>query len=223
MGVGLLGMGRARRIYAAKCIKGRHFLATERLLFRTPTEWEMAAAQAAASDAAAQRWIGWAPEAIVPKSDRAKFLSVVPGTGPDRDWPDSACLLAIHRKANRCAGMVTISRDPGQWPELGGWLAPAFRGKGLGAELFRAGLLLSHGHLGLSRIRAAAEVANMGSRRALRAAGFEIVDGPAAYPLQNGRVMSPCWYEHEMLDVRKCAGPMPMSLVRDVRPVSRPG
>lgn len=222
MGVGLLGMGRARRVYAAKCVKGRHFLATERLVFRTPTEWEMAAAQAAASDAAAQRWIGWSAEAIVPKSDRAQFLSVVPGTGPDRDWADAACLVAIHRKTNRCAGMVTISRDTGFWPELGGWLAPAFRGRGLGAELFGAGLVLGHDHLGLSCVRAAAESANMGSRRALRAAGFETVDGPAAYPLQNGRVMTPCWYEHEERTVQRCAGPVPMSLAQDALRVSRP-
>lgn len=222
MGVGLLGIGRARRVYAAKCVKGRHFVATERLIFRTPTEWEMAAAQAAASDAAAQRWIGWATEAIVPKSDRAQFLSVVPGTGPDREWPDSACLVAIDRRTNRCAGMVTVSRDSGYWPELGGWLAPAFRGKGLGAELFRAGLTLGHEHLGLTRIRAAAEVTNTGSRRALRAAGFEAVNGPAAYPLQNGRVMTPCWYEHVTLDVHRCAGPLPAPLIRDVHRASKP-
>ena len=216
MGVGLLGVRRARRITAAKCVKGRHFVGTERLLFRTPTEWEMAAAQAAASDPAAQRWIGWEPEAVVPKRDRSRYLSIIPGTGPDCDWPDSACMVAIHRRTNQCTGMVTISRDTGGRPELGGWLAPAFRGKGLGTELFAAGRVLAHDHLGLSHVRAAAEVTNAGSRRALRAAGFDAADGPATYRLQNGRVMSPCWYEHVVADARCCAGPRPTSLVSRV-------
>jgi RimJ/RimL family protein N-acetyltransferase len=222
LGVGLLGMRRGRRVNAEKCVKNRHFVATERLFFRTPTEWEMAAAQAAASDLAAQRWIGWSAEAIVPKTDRARFLAVVPGTGPDCEWPDSACLVAIHRKANRCAGMVTITRDPGGWPELGGWLAPAFRGRGLGVELFRAGLVLGHDHLGLSRIRAAAEMTNMGSRRALYTAGFSTVDGPVTYALQNGRIMTPCWYEHAVTDTQSCSGPRPVTLETATRrPYSR--
>jgi RimJ/RimL family protein N-acetyltransferase len=209
--VGLFAICRGRRVNAEKCAKSRHFVATDRLFFRTPTEWEMASAQAAASDLAAQRWIGWALEAIVPEADRTQFLSVVPGTGPDCDWPESACLVAIHRKANRCAGMVTITRDHGGWPELGGWLAPAFRGRGLGAELFHAGLVLGHEHLGLSRIRAAAEMTNTGSRRALHTAGFSAVNGPSTYALQNGRVMTPCWYEHEVADTQRCAGPRPIT------------
>jgi RimJ/RimL family protein N-acetyltransferase len=193
------------------CVERRHFVRTERLLFRTPTEWEMAAAQAAASDAAAQRWIGWSPESIVAQADRRCYLAVVPGSGPDREWPDFACLVAIHRTTNRCAGMVAISHIPERGYELGGWLAPAFRGRGLGSELFGAGLMLGHQHLGIARIRAVAAEANVGSRRALVAAGFNPAEGPATYKLENGRdIQSCCWYQHRVPETRRCNGPRPL-------------
>jgi RimJ/RimL family protein N-acetyltransferase len=192
---------------AAKCVKQRHFVRTGRLLFRTPTEWEMAAAQAAASDAAAQRWIGWSPESIVAPEDRRQYLAVRPGTGPDREWPGFACLVAIDPTVDRCAGMVAISNVPERGLEVGGWLAPAFRGRGLGTELFRAGLLLGHEHLGLARIRAGADKANVGSRRALVAAGFSPAEGPATYKLENGRETQACWYEHRAHEARRCPGP----------------
>jgi RimJ/RimL family protein N-acetyltransferase len=206
---GLPSLRRSDRTLTGRCTRHRHFVRTERLLLRTPTEWEMAAAQAAASDPVAQRWIGWAPQAVVGKEDRRRYLDVVPGTGPERDWPDAAYLVAIHGRVDRCAGMVTVTRIPGRGYELGGWLAPTFRGRGLGSELFRAGLELGHEHLGLPRIRAAVERENVGSRRAVAAAGFAASSGPPTYLLENGRAIDARWYEHDSAAPHRCRGPQP--------------
>ena len=209
MGPVLPGLRRASRVVDDRCTRGRHVVRTERLLLRTPTEWEMAAAQAAASDPVAQHWIGWAPEAVMAKEDRRRFLQVVPGTGPDREWPDAAYLVAIHPRVDRIAGMVTVSRIEGRGHELGGWLAPTFRGRGLGSELFRAGLELGHQHLGLRGIRAAVEAENVGSLRAVGAAGFGAVPGPPTYVLENGREITARWFSHEVERADRCRGPQP--------------
>jgi RimJ/RimL family protein N-acetyltransferase len=205
----LPSLRRASRVVDGRCTRSRHFLRTERLVLRTPTEWEMAAAQAAASDPAAQHWIGWAPEAVMAKEDRRRFLQVVPGTGPDREWPDAAYLVAIHRRVDRIAGMVTVSRIEGRGHELGGWLAPTFRGRGLGSELFRAGIELGHEHLGLRHVRAAVEVENVGSLGAVAAAGFVGVHGPPTYVLENGREIAARWFSHEADPPHRCRGPQP--------------
>ncbi|MEV4671301.1 GNAT family protein [Actinomadura sp. NPDC049382] len=51
--------------------------------------------------------------------------------------------------------------------DIGGHLAPDYRGRGLGAELFTAGLALAHRHLGYREVRAGAEPENIASVRSL--------------------------------------------------------
>ncbi|MGH3864539.1 MAG: GNAT family N-acetyltransferase [Pseudonocardiaceae bacterium] len=200
---------RNSRTANAGCHQRGHVLQSELLVFRTPTNWEMVAAVAAASDPAAQRWLGWSTDQIVPRASRKRWLAVVPGKGSDYNWSPHFPLVTIHRTKNRCSGMVTI-RESERGYEIGGWLAPQFRGRGLGPELFRAGLIFAHDHLGIQQIYAGTEDANVTCRRALSAAGFISTDGPVTHVLPDGRTIPPCWYRHDSAETRCCQGPQPL-------------
>lgn len=97
----------------------------------------------------------------------------MPGTGPDWVSPDpqSIDLVMIDIEAGRCVGLVSVHTGEDGGPETGGYLAPDYRGRGIGRTLFATGLVLAHDHLGLPRVRAGAEVGNVASARSLQAAG----------------------------------------------------
>lgn len=200
---------RGRLMSKRACDRHGHVLRAGRFFFRTPTAWEYAAAVACGSDAAAQRWLGWLPESIVAEPMRAEALRVVPGTGPSWVSPDpqSVDLVAIDVEANRCAGLVSVHSGEDGGPEVGGYLSPAYRGLGHGRELFAAGVLLAHSHLGLPRVRAGAEVGNVASARSLAAAGLRRVAGPPSYTLPDGRVTEAWWFQHDEPRVHRCGGP----------------
>lgn len=200
---------RGRLMAKRTCDRRGHAFALGRFLFRTPTAWEYAAAVACGSDQAAQRWLGWLPDSVVEEAMRAEAMRVVPGTGPDWATPDphSVDVVAIDLGAGRCAGLVSVHSGEDGGPETGGYLAPDYRGQGLGRDLFAAGLLLAHEHLGLFRVRAGAEVGNVASGRSLEAAGLRRAAGPPRYTLPNGRVSEAWWYQHDSPRPHRCAGP----------------
>ena len=80
--------------------------------------------------------------------------------------------------------------------ELGWWLAPEARGKGLGRASLAAALRYVHGELGPGVARMGTEVANVRAVRQIEANGSVAVDeGPHTLP--NGRVVTARWYHHE--------------------------
>ncbi|MGW1290972.1 GNAT family N-acetyltransferase, partial [Streptomyces sp. NPDC002586] len=99
------------------------------------------------------------------------------------------------------AGALELEHRTG---EMGGWLAPACRGQGLGAELFRAGATLAHTHAGLATVRAGAEPGNTASRRALAHAGFVPDKGPPRHTLPDGRVVEAVWHRHDSAAASRC-------------------
>ncbi|ATY16808.1 N-acetyltransferase [Amycolatopsis sp. AA4] len=206
---------RGRLMAKRTCDRRGHAFAFGRFLFRTPTAWEYAAAVAGGSDPAAQRWLGWLPESVVAEPMRGEALRVVPGTGPDWTTPDphSVDVVAIDLVAGRCAGLVSVHAGEDGGPETGGYLAPGYRGQGFGRDLFAAGLILAHEHLGLSRVRAGAEVGNVASGRSLEGAGLRRVPGPPRYTLPDGRACEASWYQHDAAWPRKCAGPQAQWLI----------
>ncbi|QEV21995.1 N-acetyltransferase [Streptomyces alboniger] len=191
------------------CEHDRHEIRTPRLVLRTPTVLDLAAGNASGSDPEAQRWLGFPEEAIVPEPQRGELLAAEPGRGEFRDlsrlFPDSTALVAADHALEQHVGTVAVEVHPCGLHHAGGWLAPRFRGRGLGAELFAGAALLAHEHLGITELHAAAEEENVAIHRALTAAGFVEAQGPATHRLMNGRVVPVLWYAHRAADTRHCA------------------
>ena len=181
---------------------------TASLLLRTPTRRETQIATACGSDDEAQRWLGWEDAHICPEDSRATLIAS-PAEG--KEFPNEPVLphfwrlIAIDPRNLAVAGEVGITGIPDEPPQLGGWLAPAYRGRGLGRELFAAGLTLGHEHIGIKLLRAGAEESNTASRRSLEAAGFHPIPGSPTHPLPNGRTITSRWYEHAAPTAR-CGG-----------------
>ncbi|WKD36715.1 GNAT family N-acetyltransferase [Streptomyces xanthophaeus] len=205
-----------------RCGDGRHALRTGRLVLHTPRDFldvEMGAA--AGADADAQRWFGWIPDSIVtpetathllgihdgnraerlrafPKAVRRELIQPVVLPGPAEEQR----LLAVDPATGLVAGMSSLTPD--RHGAIGIWLAPAFRGRGLGTELVAATARFGHEHLGLDSVRAGTESSNHRCRGALSAAGFVPDDGPALHTLPDGRVVDSAWYRHEAAGTARC-------------------
>jgi RimJ/RimL family protein N-acetyltransferase len=181
---------------ALTCRRGLHVLELPRLRFQTPAGHDLAMMAAAGSDPAAQRWLGWAAGQVVRESHREALLTMCPGSGrPYRGRANGAWhLLVIDRRTGRVAGAVGVQADH---DEVGGWLAPAFRSRGLGGELFTGAALFGHHLRGSSGVRAGTETANVACVVALAAAGFVPVPGPEAHDLADGRVVPTRWFRHD--------------------------
>lgn len=215
------GRPRPRLPLPGVCGHRRHTLRTERLLLYTPeTTQDVAAALAAASDPEAQRWLGW-DEGIMSAHVREAVLQLRPGD-PDSRLPSPVArrlvagafeprpdqgelLIAVSVDDGRYAGAASLDAGTGQ---IGGWLAPHARGRGLGSELFGAAVLLGHAHLGLQTVRAGHESANTASARTLAYVGFVADDGPPRHTLPNGRETEARWLRHTA-PASRCRGARP--------------
>src|SRR5262249_29510908 len=155
-----------------QCRGERHVLSMPGLLVQSPTLRDRSIALAAASDPEAQRWLEWPDKFIMPAVKREQRLSLRPGVGPlllSSADPKNLSLAAIDPAAGRIAGMVSMGRKD---RDIGGFLAPAYRGRGLGTVLFAGAAQLAHDHLGIDTVWAGAHPANAASIGALTAAGF---------------------------------------------------
>lgn len=113
-------------------------------------------------------------------------------------WP-----LAVDRGSGLAAGGAALHVGS---LEVGGWLAPEFRGHGLGAELFAAIAQFGHDHLGITTARAGTEPANVACVAALLAARFEPTQGPQTHHLPDGRAVPACWFRHDTGQPARCQG-----------------
>ena len=162
-------------------------LYTPGLRLQTPTASDGRFSLAAASDPQAQRWLGWTGPAVIPERDRERFLSVPAGRGrvltdiPGPQW----LLVAIDLADGRLAGSILVDRDTG---EVGGSLAPRFRGRGLGAALFAGAAEFAHRHLGIPGVTAGTEPGHAACIAALASAGFILAPGPETHTRPSGRV-----------------------------------
>lgn len=198
-----------------RCGPDRHVLATGRLLLFTPRHrLDVAAALAACADPEAQRWLGTQADRIVPDPAVRRVLLGWRPAGDDGrrvprelaepfvpDGTGALFLVCVRRSDLSYAGGLELDPRTG---ELGGWLAPGCRGRGLGAELFGAGLALAHTHLGLATVRAGAEPGNTASRRALTRAGLVPDRGPDRHALPDGRVIEAVWHRHDTPAPSRC-------------------
>ncbi|WP_405787032.1 GNAT family N-acetyltransferase [Streptomyces sp. NBC_00029] len=205
------------------CGDGRHTMRTARLVLYTPRDLlDVEIGAAAGADADAQRWFGWIPTSLVNPETAVHLLAIHDGNRAER-------LRAFHRALRReltqpvvlpvpageqrllavvpATGLVagTSSLSPDRDGAIGFWLAPAFRGQGLGAELVAATARFGHEHLGLESVRAGTETLNHRCRGALSAAGFVPCDGPPLHTLPDGRVVESAWYRHDAAVTSRCA------------------
>ncbi|MBC6461785.1 GNAT family N-acetyltransferase [Actinomadura sp. HBU206391] len=185
---------------SGRCGRRRHRLQQGPILLRTAGIEDMVVGHAAASDPEAQYWLGWRPEQICPAPVRAQCLETIPreDRAAGRGKAGShGFFAALDPGSGRLLGMVGINlaQDRERY-EMGGWLAPDFRGRGLGAALFQAAVRLAHEHLGIVEVAAGTEQTNIASQRSLIAAGFVSGDGPDPHILPNGRVIASRWFRH---------------------------
>ena len=186
---------RSESEYADACRRGRHVVRMERLHFQSPAHSDVRAMLASASDAEAQRWLGWPKGLVIREPRRGSLLAKKPGQGRMRaaGMMGDCYLIAIDQATGLLAGGVGYDPQNG---ELGGWLTPELRGRGLGAALFAAAAQFVHYHLGEEYVLAGTERANVPCVRALLSAGFTPVSGPDTHRLPDGRVVPACWFQH---------------------------
>jgi RimJ/RimL family protein N-acetyltransferase len=188
------------------CGRGRHLVQMPDLRLQSPSLQNLRAMAAAASDPQAQHWLGWSDEVLQQARRWTGLLEMELVEGgrlpraPDRR---QIRLAAIDRSGRRLVGSVFIDRDA---CEIGGYLAPGFRGRGLGAALFAGAAEFAHQHLGIASVRAGTEPENAACIGALTAAGFIPAAGPATHSLENGRVIASRWFCHESVRPALCAG-----------------
>jgi RimJ/RimL family protein N-acetyltransferase len=108
-------------------------------------------------------------------------------------------LIAVDKASGRLAGGLGLDRDTG---EVGGWLAPGFRGRGLGSSLFAGAAQFGHQHLGLASLTAGTEPGNHACVAGLTSAGFIPAPGPSTHTLPDGRVVPARWFRHEAVASR---------------------
>ncbi|WP_370127309.1 GNAT family N-acetyltransferase [Streptacidiphilus sp. EB103A] len=190
-----------------QCEGGRHRLSTERLTLRTPVDaLDQFGTAMGACDADAQHWLGWGrqpPDAgaralLLNVSDRTparvrRRLNQRLASPPLPSDDDQLFLAALYDADGRYAGAAGVNL---RTTEIGGWLAPHFRGFGLGRELFGGAAEFAHDHLGIPVVRAGVQLDNWACRAALASAGFTTAQGPATHTLPDGRVINSRWYEH---------------------------
>ncbi|MFI7360168.1 GNAT family N-acetyltransferase [Streptomyces avidinii] len=206
-----------------RCGDGRHTMRTARMVLYTPRDrLDAEIGAAAGADADAQRWFGWIADTFVtpetathllgiydhnraerlrafPRAVRRELIQPVELPGPTEEQR----LLAVIPATGLVAGMSSLTPNDGG--AIGVWLAPAFRGQGLGAELVAATARFGHEHLGLASVRAGTETANHRCRGALSAAGFVPYGGPDRHTLPDGRVVDCAWYRHDAVGTARCA------------------
>lgn len=190
-------------VTSAVCRRGCHTLDLPRLRLQTPTLHDMRIGTAAASDPEAQRWFGWRAKHVTRERRRERLLTGRPGRGRlvRRPVADYMGLIAVDRTSGMVAGSVGVQIDTG---ELGGWLAPPFRSRGLGGELFAGGAFFAHHILGTGIVRAGTETANAACIGALRSAGFVPADGPGTHHLPDGRAVPSLWFRHDADPAERC-------------------
>ena len=187
------------------CWRGHHVVRMEHLRLQSPLRSDMAIMNAAASDPEAQRWLGWNKEAVIKDSLRDSLLARQPGRGRVVATETMALwdLIAVDEATGLLAGSVGGNRRNGQ---VGGSLAPRFRGHHLGTELFAGAVQFVHYHLGEEHVYAGAEPANTAAVHALLAAGFTPIDGPASHRLPDGGAVPARWFQHVTGQTARCAG-----------------
>jgi RimJ/RimL family protein N-acetyltransferase len=187
------------------CGWSRHVVQMPGLRLQSPSVQDLRAMAAGASDPQAQRWLGWTDRKVQQARQWTGLLGAEPGQGrwlPRAPGSRVMYLAAVDPSGRRLAGWIAFDRERG---EIDGWLAPGFRGRGLGAGLFAGAAEFGHHCLGTASVLAGTEAENAACIGALSAAGFVPAAGPETHELPNGRVVTARWFRHESVRPASCS------------------
>ncbi|WP_372455578.1 GNAT family N-acetyltransferase [Nonomuraea sediminis] len=185
------------------CSKKLHVITADDFVIRTAGYWALRAAKAAGSDEHAQRWLGWPLDMVREyESSHGKLLDRE--LDDESEAPSPGWFALINRHDRRIMGALVIAVSQLNRVEIGGYLAPQYRGRGFGAQLFTLGSVLAHTHLGLPEIYAGTETGNIACRQSLLKAGFTYTDGPAQHTLPNGRMVDSVWFKSAVAREATC-------------------
>lgn len=144
-------------------------LTTDRLVLRAPSESDIDAITEACQDPDIQRWTT-VPSPYA-RADAEEFVRLVGGW-----WADGSETVWALRRDDVLVGMIglhdIVSHRAGGRAEIGFWVTPAARGRGLVVEAASAVIGWGFQELGLARIEWRAVAGNVPSARAARALGF---------------------------------------------------
>lgn len=140
-------------------------LRTQRLTLSAPTDGDVPAITAACQDPAIQAWtIVPAPYERSHAEEFVKFVAAGWASGLSPTW--------ALREDGELVGMVGLSGEEAGSAELGFWLTPHGRGRGLMDEAVTPVCAFGFERLGLARITWRAQVGNLGSAGVARRTGF---------------------------------------------------
>jgi RimJ/RimL family protein N-acetyltransferase len=132
------------------------------------------------------------------------------GHNPPAWHADLMTFLARDRHTAAPVVHVSLYLDADGGYQIGGTVGRAFRGRGYGREALTAVCAIAHDHLGIARLRAGCETANVASQRWLASCGFTPAAGPGRHTLPNGRVIEACWWHRSAPAADRCRNrPLP--------------
>lgn len=151
------------------------------LVLEPPTPADAEAITEHCQDPEIQEWT--TVPAPYSREDARAFLESV-----ERDWADASNLTWALREDGRLIGMIGLGRREARSAEIGYWLAPAVRGRGLMGRAVNA--VVDHAFdpdgLGLEHLFWQAFVGNQPSRRVAERAGFTIEGAIRGFGVQRG-------------------------------------
>jgi GNAT superfamily N-acetyltransferase len=139
----------------------------------------------------------------VPLAEAVPVL-LAAGHDPPAWHTDVMTFLARDRRTGAPIVHVTLYLAAGSGYQIGGTVGRAFRGRGYGREALAAVCAIAHHHLGIARLRAGCETANVASQRWLASCGFTPTAGPPRHTLPNGRVVDVCWWHRSAPAADRC-------------------
>jgi RimJ/RimL family protein N-acetyltransferase len=152
------------------------------LVLQMPTAPDVDEITAACQDPGIQEWT--TVPAPYERVDAETFVAAV-----ERGWADGSSLTWALRADGDLVGMIGLAREPVSSAEIGYWLVPEARGRGLMHAAVSA--VVDHAFdrdgIALDRLLWQAFVGNWPSRRVAERAGFTVEGTVRAHGVQRGR------------------------------------
>ncbi|WP_062392572.1 GNAT family N-acetyltransferase [Gordonia phthalatica] len=155
-------------------------ITTARLVLSRPSAADLPRITECCREAQVQEWT------TVPSPYTAESAAYFLGEVIDPGWAGGSAYTWAVRLADRLIGMVGVDVEEAGGAEVGFWLAPEARGRGLMTEATTAAVHAAFESLDLQRISWSAFAGNVGSARVAQACGFRFEGVRALGAVQRG-------------------------------------